>query len=54
MDILRSNILQEHGVDLCRAVNVELHPWLRNDVLDITGDILDSAPVLDTQRLHGR
>ena len=54
MDIFRSNVFQKHRIDLRSAVNVELHSWLRYDVLDIAWYILDPAPVLYAQRLHGR
>ena len=54
MDIFRCNVLQENRINLRSAVNVELHPRLGYDMLDISGDILDPAPVLDAQRLHGR
>ena len=54
MDILRSNVFEKHRIDLRSAVDVELHPRLGYDMLDITWDILDPAPILDAQRLHGR
>jgi hypothetical protein len=54
MDILRSNVLQENRIDLRSTVNIELHPRLGYDMLDIAWDILDPAPVLDAQCLHGR
>ena len=54
MDIFGCNELEEHSVYLRSAVNVELHPRLGHDMLDIAWDILDPAPVLDAQCLHGR
>ena len=54
MDIFRSNVFEKHRIDLRSAVNVELHPRLGHDMLDIAWDILDPAPVLDAQCLHGR
>ena len=35
-------------------VDVELHTRLGHDMLDISRNVLDSAPVLDAQCLHGR
>ena len=54
MDILWGDVLQEHAVDLGSTVDIELHPGLRYDMLDIAWDILDSAAILDTQSLHAR
>ena len=54
MIIFRCNVLQENRIDPRSAVNVELHPRLGHDMLDIAWDILDPAPVLDAQCLHGR
>ena len=53
MDILWGDVLQEHAVDLGSTVDIELHPWLRYDMLDIARDVLDPASVLNTQCLHG-
>ena len=54
MDILRGDVLQEHAVDLGSTVDIELHPWLRYDMLNVVWDILDPATILDTQSLHAR
>ena len=54
MDIFRSNVFEKHRIDLRSAVDVELHPRLGYDMLDIAWDILDPAPILDAQCLHGR
>ena len=54
MDIFWSNVFEKHRIDLRSAVIVELHSRLGYDMLDITWDIFDPAPVLDAQCLHGR
>ena len=47
-------MLQKYAMDLCSAINVELHPGRGNDILDITRDITNPAAVLDTQGFHAR
>ena len=47
IDILRCKVLQKYAMDLCSAINVELHPGRGNDILDIAGYIPDPTTVLD-------
>ena len=47
VDILRSKMFEENTVDLCSAINIELHPGWGNDIFDIAGYIPDPATVLD-------
>ena len=53
MNVFGGNVFEEHTVDLSGAVNIKLHPRFGHDMLDISGDILDPAPVLDAKCLHG-
>ena len=52
MDVLRGYVLEKHTIDLSSAVDIKLHPGSGNDVFDIAWNLLDPAPVLDTQGLQ--
>lgn len=52
MNIFWRDVLQKNGIDLSRIVDVQLHPWLRNDMLDVAGDIFDPTPVFNAKCLH--
>ena len=53
-DILGCEILKKHPVDFSSTIDVHLHSRRGNDILNVRRNILNAAPILDTQSLHGR
>ena len=51
-DILRCKVFEKDTVDLCSAIDIQLHPRWSNNVFDVAWNIPDPASVLDAQRFH--